>query len=402
MEKKIYQFIGLSLVMILAVCMVAGGQAKSAATGQLKTFVYGIADPLSGPSAPWGIANVNVAKMYIQELEAKGGIKIGNDRYIPKLVVYDHKYDPAEAVTAVNRLIFQDKAIFIQEIGGGVNVATVGIANDNKVIMDADGWGEGLIGPDKPYIYRTTLDTWVSAKLFYTWFAKARPEVKRVVYLGPNDEVGKAMYKDTVDWAKKGGIEVVANDFVQRGTTAFQPMLTRLMVNKPDGIDLDGWGAGDMGLLVKQARQLGYKGVLYSTGAQDATSIVGVAGKENAEGLLIGRGFGDPYPGGPNLPASALKFRDDYLKQFGPPFVPNSIEYYNGIIVACAAIEKAQSLDTTKIKDALDGIKFTSVLGPAQLVGKERFGIARQSAHPTTIAQIRDGKGVLVAVAQIE
>jgi branched-chain amino acid transport system substrate-binding protein len=59
---------------------------------------------------------------------------------------------------------------------------------------------------------------------------------------------------------EKAGIKVVFKDFYERGTQDFLPILTRVVAVKPDIIDFDGSTPADSGVILKQARQIGYAG----------------------------------------------------------------------------------------------------------------------------------------------
>ena len=51
-----------------------------------------------------------------------------------------------------------------------------------------------------------------------------------------------------------------------RGLKDFGPLLTRMMAKGAELLELDGNAPGEAGLMTKQARQLGFKGVIIQTG----------------------------------------------------------------------------------------------------------------------------------------
>src|SRR5690606_28076133 len=111
--------------------------------------------------------------------------------------------------------------------------------------------------------------------------------IKKVGALFPNDETGQAIAKDLQAAYGKAGAGLVATEFVERDRVDFVPLLTRIMAKRVDAIELDGNSPTTAGLLVKQARELGFEGKIIRTGGPATQDIVNVAGKEAAEGLLV-------------------------------------------------------------------------------------------------------------------
>src|SRR3954466_5873902 len=95
---------------LIAALLCAATWTAAAANETLKIGVIG---PMSGPAAQWGVELMRGAEMKAEEINAAGGIKVGNQTYDILIVPYDHKANAAEATTVVNRLIFQDKVNYI-------------------------------------------------------------------------------------------------------------------------------------------------------------------------------------------------------------------------------------------------------------------------------------------------
>ena len=66
--------------------------------------------PLSGFAADWGIGVLRGAELAVEDINAKGGVTTGNTNYTFKIVSYDSKLDPANALTLMRRVIEQDGA----------------------------------------------------------------------------------------------------------------------------------------------------------------------------------------------------------------------------------------------------------------------------------------------------
>lgn len=72
----------------------------------------GVLCALSGPAAPWGIPNSRGITLDAEIINKNGGFKVGGKTYELEVLVYDHKYIPAESAKAANKAIFADKCNF--------------------------------------------------------------------------------------------------------------------------------------------------------------------------------------------------------------------------------------------------------------------------------------------------
>ena len=104
------------------------------------------------------------------------------------------------------------------------------------------------------------LSQWELAEPFYRWVKENHPTIKRVAAISPNDTSGKDTNTAVVKALKALGFEVVADEYYERGTKDFYPVLTKILAQKPDMIDVAAAPAGEAGLILKQAMELGFKG----------------------------------------------------------------------------------------------------------------------------------------------
>jgi branched-chain amino acid transport system substrate-binding protein len=160
----------LSTLAIMIATTVAGiGHAAAAE----KTLRIGVLGPLSGSAAAYGAELVRGAEMRAEEINKAGGLKVGPDVYRMEVVAYDHKANAAEAATATNKLVYQDKIQYIvgNAIGATCNAAQT-ITEPQKVLFGFVCWGTKNLGPDKPYSFRTIHSQWEVVAPFYDWIKK--------------------------------------------------------------------------------------------------------------------------------------------------------------------------------------------------------------------------------------
>jgi branched-chain amino acid transport system substrate-binding protein len=387
--------VSIAAIAMVALVVAAGSATRGAAED--KTLTIGVLGPLSGGAASYGVELVRGAEMKADEINKAGGLKIGNDVYHIKLVSYDHKALAADAATAANKLVFQDKVKYI--IGNAVGAtcnAVQTVTEPEKVLFSCVCWGTANLGPDKPYSFRAMLSQWEVAEPFYRWVKEKHPQVKRVALISPNDTSGKDTNTAVVKALKGLGFEVAADEYYERGTKDFYPIITKILATKPDMLDVAAAPAGEGGLILKQARELGFKGAKGWTAGTNPFTIIGVAGKEAAEGVWspLNINVKSDFVG-----ATVRRFGEEYEKRYKEVPGVIAVANYAAFDVITKAMQDARSLDTDKVLAALTQKPFDTVWGKLVLGGKETYGIDRQFLYPMVISEVRDGK--VVDIAQV-
>jgi len=380
------------LTMIIALSLaVPAGAAE-------KTLSIGVLGPLSGGAAQYGVELQRGAEMRADEINKAGGLKIGGDVYKLKLISYDHKGQAAEAATAANKLVFQDKVKYIigNAVGATCNAAQT-VTEPQKVIFTFVCWGTSNLGPDKPYSFRALLSQWEAAEPFYRWVKEKHPNIKRVAVISPNDTSGLDTNTAVVKAVKALGYELVAEETYERGTKDFYPILTKMLAQKPDMIDVAAAPPAEAALLVKQARELGFKGAKGWTAGTNPYNLIQVAGKENAEGVWspininVKSDFVNP---------AVRTFGDEYEKRYKELPGVIALANYAAFDVVTKAMVEAQSIDTDKVLAALTAKQYDTVWGKLVIGGKDTYKIDRQFLYPLVISEVRDGK--VVDLAQVQ
>ena len=390
---RMHRSIATLATLVFAAALSGGGAVQA----EDKTLTIGLLGPLSGGAASYGVELVRGAELRVEEINKGGGLKVGADAYRIKLVSYDHKAQAADTATATNKLIFQDKVKYIigNAVGATCNAAQT-ITEPNKVMFAFVCWGTNNLAPEKPYSFRSMLSQWELAEPFYRWVKENHPTIKRVAAISPNDTSGKDTNTAVVKALKALGFEVAADESYERGTKDFYPVLTKILAQKPDMIDVAAAPPGEAGLILKQAMELGFKGAKGWTAGINPFTIISVAGPEAAEGLWSPANINVK---GDHVSPAVRKFGEMYEKRYGE--VPGAIAVanYAAFDVFTQAMQKAGSIDTDRVLAVLTKEQFQTVWGPLALGGKETYGIDRQFLYPLVISEVRQGK--VVDIAQV-
>jgi branched-chain amino acid transport system substrate-binding protein len=354
-------------------------------------LLIGGVNPMSGPAASYGIAVKSGFELGADKLNSEGGIKAGGKIYKIKAIWEDDKYSADLAVTAVNKLFYQDKVkIIVGPLGSAGAVATQKFINENKIIQFAAGAYAMPLGPEYPYSFRATVPGPLQGPTFMTLVRKEHPEWKTYASIFPNDASGWGIQKGMAAAAEAQGFKLVRNEFYERGTKDFYPVLTKIIAANPDFITGD-CPSGDTGLIVKQAYELGYKGQIYSTASLSITEVVDIAGKEASEGFANFNAIYYQEFEGIQASPSETMFTDMYTKRYGLPVMSgpglSAMPY-----MFKQAIETVDSVDTTEIARAMENMTFNTPFGTFDFGGLKTWGIKHELQHDMYLLKVKNGQ----------
>lgn len=347
---------------------------------------------LSGPGAAWGQAMKNAAELAADKVNAAGGLEVAGRRYKVEIIAYDDKYQAGEAVTIANRLVFEDKVKFIIGPTGSAPVLAVQpITEKAQVLISTLGFTNKALAADKPYTFRPVTTTYEFAEPQIAWLVKTHG-VKKAGALLPNDESGQVIGRDLENAYKKAGGELAVKEFFERDRVDFVSLITRMLARSVDTIELNGNSPATAGLIVKQARELGFKGKFVRTGGPATAELVSVAGKAAVEGMVV------YAPIDPTLP-STKAYIDAYTTKYKA--APNGFSpvFYDYTSMLLEAIRRAGTVsDTPKVRAELEKMNdYPGVLGKLGWTGKAAYGIDHQLATPFYLAEVKDGAEVIRA-----
>ncbi len=355
-----------------------------------KELKIGAIFPLSGRGATWGMAAQKGITIKQKEVNGKGGLKVGADHYKIEILWEDDKFNAATGRMAAEKLINRDQVKFILgSQSSAVILAVQPITEPNKILFLVNSYAKEVLAPEKPFTFRMVLTSNEVLQGMYPWMTKTYPGLKTVAFIEPNDASGWSVEKDCKRMAEQNKYQVVFSQFYERGTSDFYPLLNKMIAGKPDFVDFSGAPPGDQALMVKQMRELGYKGKTFSSTTMDPTEFCKIAGVQNAEGHISNTHdlLGD-YTN-----EAQKKYYEDYIALYGKPFDPVTPKYQVYIEVLIQAIEKSGSIDPTEVKDTMEKVdEWVTIFGPTKFGGKEHYGIKRQVVTPVYISEIIGGK----------
>ncbi len=364
-----------------------------------KEFRIGAALALSGPLAMYGVGFRNGTQMVADYFNAKGGLRIGSEMRKVVVLDADTKFTPEGATTAARRLVDSDKVDMI--VGAIATPQTLGVQSvtePGKVLtLHSAAAAETLIG--KKYSFRSYISLNETFPSIFSWLVKNRPNVKRMALLDLDYETSHYGHSLAIKAAEKYGIEIVYDEYYPGDTKDFSPFLIKAFSKNPDLIFDTGTGGIYLALLVKQARDMGYKGLFMEPRTPATKTNLEVAGAKAIEGML---GFGYASSG-EGVSRGVKAFREAYTKRYGQ-WAEESLVVAVPLSAILLGYEKAGTMETEQVINVLEaGHEWTTPYGiTGVFAGAKDYGRPRQWFAPQRVIITTRGKAIPIGLISLD
>ena len=353
---------GLGLV---SAAILAGCSAGGASNGN--TVKLGGNFELTGNVAAYGSAMDNAVKLAVEQ---KGKLL---DKEL-KYVSYDNKSEKTEVASVAKKLVSE-------KVVGVVGPATTGDAQVSIPIMEqakipavfpaTTGDGITLKDAKNPesvydYIFRVCFSDNYQGVVGAGFVSQKFPNAKVAVLQDSASDYSKGLeeaFEKTYTDAKIGG-QIVAKETYQSKDTDFQAVLTSLKSKSFDVLYIPGYYE-EVGLIIKQARELGITQPIVGGDGLSSEKLVELAGsKANLTNVFYTAHFSAK-----STDADVQAFIKAYKEKYNTTPDSFSALAYDAAQLLMKAIEKAGSTDAQAIKKALaesadfDGVTGTFTMG---------------------------------------
>src|SRR5215813_13576456 len=355
---------------VFLVLLVALVVAAPAADAQ-KPIKVGFPIILSGAGALFGEPASKGAQMFVDELNAKGGV-IG--RKI-ELIVRDTKGNADEAVRVSRDLILKENVDFlVGTLTSAEGPAVSVVAKENKIVFIAPiPKTDQLTAADKlhPYVFRvaatTTMEGRSAAEIVAKW------PVTKIATISFDYAYGQDVTKAFIEHLKKikPAVEIVDQQWPKLGEQDYNPFINAQMAKKPEAIFSSIWG-GFFVTYSKQAKALG----VFDTIKYNFIGVGEAATPETTKSMgadypvgIWGNSYDAFYWG----ESAAHRDYTARLSKYMKDEYPSSwaIQGYIGMQFLAEAIKKANSTDSDKVSKALLGLTVETPVGPQTIREKD-------------------------------
>ena len=336
----------------------AAATAEPAPTGMAmaaeEPFVIGAMDALTGVAESYGNPLHQAKLLAVEEINAAGGI---NGRVL-ELIVEDSKCAAQDAITAYNKLTDVDGVkIILGTTCSGSMLGAAPLAEKDGVILFSASATSPDIASAGDYIFRTAInDLRLGIDMGNTLWVDG---VRSIATITESTDYAEGTRRAAVARFEELGGSVVAAEGYSSDVIDFRSQLTKLFSENPDALLLAAQGEASGGTIIKQARELGYDGPIFSeivpTGL-DALSIAGDA----ATGLKA------IVPNPDLTSASGKEFLKNFKARYGAvaslPWFQGSA--YDDVYIAAECLKRTNDdQDAAGFRDCLYGLTWSGAIG---------------------------------------
>jgi branched-chain amino acid transport system substrate-binding protein len=299
---------------------------------------------------------VNAIKQWVDEVNGRGGL-LGH-KVVLKLL--DDKSDTQTSIKLYEKLITEDKVdLVLCPYSSGITEAVVNVTERYKMPFVAYGaasrpiWDKG-----RKYIFNivAVADDYQKGAVH---LAK-QIGVKRIAIIGEDSLFPREAARGAKEWAKKLGMEVVLEENYPLKQTDFTALLQKIKASGADAVISNSYFA-DAAAQLRQMREQNINVKLYS-------STIGPALPNFPEQLggtaeyVLGFSQWEPLPHILKHPGMK-EFIDAYEKRYGEKPNYHAGGAYGALQVTEAAVKKAGSFESEKLREALATIEVTTAYG---------------------------------------
>src|SRR3984893_7286877 len=354
------------------VCVALLLAAQAEAQEEIK---IGEVNPMSGAIGQYGTTCHRGVQLAIEEANQRGGV-LGKKIL---LLTEDNQSQAGQTSTIVRKFVTQDKVVAI--IGDLTSSATLEggpIAQAAKIPMVTPLATNPKVTEIGDYIFRVCFIDEFQGRIMAR-FALENLKLKKAAILTDIKQdysVGlSGFFKETF---VSGTGTMVREQSYSSGDTDFRAQLTSIKGAGPEVVFVPGYYP-EVGIILKQARQLGITVPFLGCEAWDSPTLLQVAGKA-AEGCYFSNQFSADDPS-----RLVQDFGKVYQQKFGSRPDNFAALGFDAARVVLEAIKRAGSIDSTAVRDALAQTKdFPGVSGDITIDAK------RNASKPVVILAIKD------------
>ena len=377
------------LTIIAATFAVAGLSSVHSAQVSAQTVKIAFIDPLSGPFAPVG---QNLLRSWQYNVELANKSKAAGDAVL-EMVPFDNKATPQESLTVLKQVIDQGIRYIAQGNGSGVAIAlsdAISKHNERNPGKEIVFLNYAAVDPSLTnercsfWHFRLDINADMKMEALTAYMAK-KPEIKKVYVIGQDYAFGHAVEKAAEDYLKRKrpDVAIVGKDRHPLGQVKdFAPYIAKIKATGADTVITGNWGA-DLSLLIKAAKDAGLNANFYTyyAGTTGVPTAMGAAGADRVRMVSNWHPNTEKFSGEKIQLGFKEKYKDDFY----------TMQTHAGVAMLAEGIKRAKSTDPVKVAFAMEGIKFQTLNGEAEMRASDHQ--LQQTIYVATWSKT-DGKAV--------
>jgi branched-chain amino acid transport system substrate-binding protein len=399
------------LGVVLAACQGGASPAGSGisgspgAGGASKTVVIGFTTSQTGKLNVESTRQQHGLQLWIDDVNKAGGIKLSDGTTVKfQAKTYDDESSNDRIQELYTKLINDDKADFlISPYSSGLADTSAVIAEQyEKVMITTGAASNGTYTKGYTHVYQayTPASNYLTGAV--DLLAKLDSSAKKIAIVHENDKFSSDVAKALNDYATQKGYQIVVNEGYDSGATDFASFVNKVAAAAPDAV-MGGGHFADTSTFAKQLVEKGVKPKMTALlvappepkFAEIGNAALGVIGPSQWEPTVTYSEAAAKTAGVQYLGPTVEAFVAGYKAANNEDPSYHSAGGYAAGLILQAAIQKADSIDTDKVKTAMDGLDLMTFFGRTKFdTTAEAHGL--QVAHEMVYIQWqKDASGAL-------
>ena len=348
--KNIFAYLVFIIGVVAIGTIVSCGSDEAA---EDEVYRVGVLESLTGLGETYGTVAHNAKQMAADEINDAGGI---NGKKL-ELVVEDSKCNAQDAIAAYRKLTDVENVKIV--LGTSCSAATLGVApiaeKDKNILFSGIA-----VHPDVAhagdYIFRTS----ISGEKMGVGVGNLmwNDGISTLATINESTDYAESARQTSVEHFKKRGGELLAEERYPSDSTDFRTPLTKLLNTNPDAIFIAAQAEFSGGTALKQLRELGYDGPVYSEVVTLGSTALEIAG-DAATGVKGVIAFLDPE----NSKATEViaKFRERFSYVTLAWYLAST---YDNIYITAECLKQTEDdQDADGFRDCLYDITWSGAIG---------------------------------------
>jgi branched-chain amino acid transport system substrate-binding protein len=331
-----------------------------------KTIRIGINAPITGDIPKVGEGTKFAAQMWLEDIKAAGGLKVGGQTYQVELVIEDNESKAESAVKANTKMITVDEVLAIVGPQSSKQAVPAGeVANNYKTPMISPWSTNPDTTKDRPFVFRACFLDPFQGPVVANFVKEEFGFKKAAVLYDVASDYPKGLAEFfKAAWEKLNGPgSVVAYESFTTKDADFSSQLTKISKSGAEFLFTPQY-YNEVALIVQQAHQLGFNKPIVGSDSWGSAETVKLCGKD-----CYGLFFSTHYAAA-GAKGATKAFIDRYNKKYG--YVPDDVAALTwdamGIVQQaiqdCGKLSGDVKKDRQAVRDALSKIKkFDGITG---------------------------------------
>lgn len=387
--RNMKKFFSMLLVGTLVMTATAGCGTKNGASGTTDkggasgeaedTFVLGGLGPLTGEAASYGVSVKQGAEIAIEEINAAGGVTVGDKTIKLALNFKDDEASEETVLTAYDALMDEGINALLGTVTSGACIAVADRTMEDGILQITPS-GSAIDCIKNPNAFRLCFTDPLQGSTMADYVTGEMGMKKIAVIFNSSDEYSTGIKVAFEEEVKAKGGEIVASEAFAKGDVDFNTQLTTIKGSGAEIIFVPAY-YNDVAYITQQAKELGMSIPFVGSDGWD-----GVLGQVTDASALEGAVFLSPFLAtDPNEAVAAFvkKYQEKYNNATPDQFAADG---YDTVYVFKAALEKA---GTTESEDLIASMTEIQVKG---LTGDVSFNADGEPNKAAKFVVIKNGE----------